>query len=201
MILCGQQQGILLKYTFDPKLFSPPTSGGYTYIKPHNPYIVAVPGTPVTSARLSILFTDFHAKSSNGPLASLHVFQTCYKSSITSLTPTFLPTLKNKSGDIQHCLIVVGDKDGELYFLDALTLKIKFHIGFPHANLTTYDEITEVLALTDTALYKQGVTFEIRGRIPEPVEQDSIIWAVTTDSTRVFSGDSNGKLVIHDFWK
>ena len=113
-----------------------------------------------------------------------------------------MPTLKNKRGDIQHCLIVVGDKDGELYFLDALTLKIKFHIGFPHANLTAYDEITEeLLSSSDTSIYKQGVTFEIRGRIPEPAEQDSIIWAVTTDSSRVFSGDSNGKLVIHDFWK
>ena len=202
VILCGQQQGILLKYTFDERLFSSPTSGGYTYMKPHNPHIVAVPGTPVTSARHSILFTDFLAKSSNGPLASLHVFQSCYKSSITSLTPTFLPTLKNKRSDIQYCLIVVGDKDGELYFLDALTLKIKFHIGFPHANLTAYDEITQdILTSTDTSIYKQGVTFDIRGRIPEPVEQDSIIWAVATDSTRVFSGDSNGKLVIHDFWK
>ena len=33
------------------------------------------------------------------------------------------------------------------------------------------------------------------------MEEDCIIWAVKADAARIFSGDSNGMLVVHDFWK
>ena len=199
VILCGQQQGYLLRYAFDQNLFKGPTSSGFTYMKPHNPYIVVRYGMPVSSARLSILHTDFYAKSSSGPLASLYVFRSYYRTSITSLTPTYIPTLKMTKGGHDNCLIVVGDKDGELYFLDAWTLKTKFHIGFPHSSFTDYlAEITS--ESSNESLYRQGVTYKLRGRLPESSEQESIIWAVVSDCSRVFSGDSNGTLVIHDFW-
>ena len=53
---------------------------------------------------------------------------------------------------------------------------------------------------SNESLYRQGVTYKLRGRLPESSEQESIIWAVVSDCSRVFSGDSNGTLVIHDFW-
>ena len=202
VILCGQQQGILLRYAFNPEQFSGDTSSGFTYIKPQNPYILsrAGQGKCYLSARQSILYTDF-LTTSNGPLTSLHVFCTYFKGAITSITSSFLPTLKKERKDFQNCLIIIGDKDGELYFLDGLTLNTKFHIGIPHTNFTDYSEITEDNSLASRPLHRQGVTYSIRGRLQDSAEEESIIWAVQSDCSRIFSGDSNGKLVIHDFWK
>ena len=54
----------------------------------------------------------------------------------------------------------------------------------------------------DPPLDTQGITYELRGRLPEngQCSNDCIIWSVQADATRLFSGDSNGILVVHDFW-
>jgi hypothetical protein len=130
------------------------------------------------------------------------VFQTFYKSSATSLTLTFLPSLKKEPELNSNYFIIVGDRDGEIYFLDGNTLLTRFHIGFLHSHLVDDDSAEGTSTLHQQPMHKQGITYQIRGRLPENVEQDSgIIWSVQADSTRLFSGDSNGKLVIHDFWK
>ena len=201
-ILCGQQQGFLLKYTFNEKQFVVPGAGGFTYMKPPNPNIIPGSGIPLMSVRRSILHSDIQIKKNLGGLKSLYVFQTFYKSSVTAITVTMLPYLNGQTDLKSNYLTIVGDRDGELYCLYGTTLKTKFHIGFKHSNFADYDEMLDDSPnLIKKTGCQQGTTYDIRGRLPENQEQDCTIWSIQADSSRIFSGDSNGVLVVHDFWK
>ena len=201
VILCGQQQGLLLKYTFCEDLFTLPSAGGFTYINPHNPNILPGTGIPLKSIRRFILHSDVRIQGKINGAVSLHIFQTFWKSPVTAVTAIFLPAPKNEADSQVNNLIVVGDRNGEIYCLDGKKLVPKFHIGFIHSFFTGFDGIRE----EGPPLQSQGITYEIRGRLPEntdlPVEQDCIIWSVQADASRLFTGDSNGMLVVHDFWK
>ena len=198
IVLCGQQQGYLLRYEFNGNLFASTGSlehfGEYVYMKPR-----PKPRYPIHDKHIDILHSDMNIGKRGGGLESLHTFRTFYKSPVTSITIQFLPRL-TREGITSQARVIIGDRDGEIYILDGVTLVTKFHVGFRHSHFSEYDTIEAQISSCDN-VPQQGITYDIRGRMREDNEQECIIWSVQADASRIFSGDSNGGIVVHDFWK
>ena len=205
IVLCGQQQGYLLRYEFNGNLFASTGSlehfSEYVYMKPQYPNISSDPAFAhlYTHRYIRILHSDMNIGKKGGALESLHTFQTFYKSPVTSITVQFLPRLTGE-GITSQAHVIIGDRDGEIYILDGVTLVTKFHMGFRHSHFSEYDAIPSQISSCDN-VPQQGITYDIRGRMREDNEQECIIWSVKADASRIFSGDSNGGIVVHDFWK
>ena len=87
--------------------------------------------------------------------------------------------------------VVTGDVNGEIYSLRRKVL------GYVDANKVGCGGVQ--FSIPADSPFAEKYDF-VKGPIETAHEPEAIIWCIHTDETRFFSGDSDGKLVVHDFW-